>query len=135
MDRPPARLAAHFVRIVAVGFFVLYALPIGLAPLPWADAFEWTIPADTDLAIYFGRCLGLLAAVVTAEMFVASFAVDGLRRSLTRIGVLAVGLVVVHGTGFVEDSQPISETAEIAMYGIVGGVSFALHRRLPRIAT
>ena len=24
----------------------------------WARAMQWNIPDDTDLAVYFGRCLG-----------------------------------------------------------------------------
>lgn len=47
-----------FLLIVMATTTVAFALPIFAVPLTWARIFRWRIPDDTDLAVYFGRCLG-----------------------------------------------------------------------------
>src|ERR1051326_3101395 len=56
---------------------ITFALPIFLAPLRWARMLGWTIPAHTDLAVYFGRCLGAFVLIVEALMLRAALTGEG----------------------------------------------------------
>jgi hypothetical protein len=50
--------ASTFLILLAVISAVFLSIPIFIAPLRWARILGWPIPAQTDLAVYFGRCLG-----------------------------------------------------------------------------
>src|SRR3546814_8290353 len=50
--------APTFLLVLVISTTLLFALPIFLVPLHWARLFQWKIPAETDLDVYFGRCLG-----------------------------------------------------------------------------
>lgn len=45
---------------------VVFAVPITFFPLRWARLMRWRIPAETQLTMYFGRCLGLFRAAKEA---------------------------------------------------------------------
>ena len=105
-----------FLLVVVAVTSIGLALPIFLVPLHWARVFRWSIPQDTDLAVYFGRCLGAFALIVEALM---------LRAGLTGVGllftfqvILAVGflMTLVHIWGAMQKIQLITETLEIGMY-------------------
>jgi hypothetical protein len=61
---PQHGFASAFLWIAAFGFLVAFALPLAFVPMAWARAFRWSIPHDTDLAVYLGRCLGALATTI-----------------------------------------------------------------------
>jgi hypothetical protein len=44
-------------------------VPLALFPLRWARWFLWKVPAETDLAVYFGRCVGVLALAIIIVAF------------------------------------------------------------------
>ena len=94
----------------------VFALPIFLAPLRWAKWFGWKIPQQTDLAVYFGRCLG--AFILIVELLMLRAAVDGTGLIFTFQVLLAVSafMIVVHVWGALLRIQPVSETLEIGMY-------------------
>jgi hypothetical protein len=82
-------------------------------PYAWAKSFRWKPEPQTDVGLYFGRCLGAVAM---------GFAVEGLRASrdpqdgaawyrATEVGAWL--LAAVHVRGMAEGRQPLSETAEI----------------------
>ena len=97
----------------------VFALPIFLAPLKWARWFGWTIPQHTDLAVYFGRCLGSFILIV--ELLMLQAAVTGTGLVLTFQVLLAVSafMIVVHVWGALLRIQPVSETLEIGMYSVL----------------
>jgi hypothetical protein len=103
------------LALVAITSLV-FALPIFLVPLRWARLFRWRIPDDTDLAVYFGRCLGAFVLIVEALMLRAGLTGEGL--VFTFQVLLAVGLLMtlVHIWGALQKIQPITETLEIGMY-------------------
>jgi hypothetical protein len=72
-----AEYAQSFLLVWAI-VMTLFAAPIFLVPLAWARVLRFTIPSDTDLAVYFGRCLGAFAMVVEGMMFRAVLTGDGL---------------------------------------------------------
>jgi hypothetical protein len=93
-----------------------FALPIFLAPLKWARWFGWKIPQETDLAVYFGRCLGAFILIVVLLMLRAAVTGTGLVLTFQVLLAVAAFMIVVHVWGALLRIQPISETLEIGMY-------------------
>lgn len=106
----------YLLTLVCVTSLV-FALPIFLAPLTWAGWFGWRIPQETDLAVYFGRCLGAFALIVEALMLRAGLGGEGLVFTFQVLLGVAAMMVLVHIWGALLRIQPISETLEIGMYG------------------
>jgi len=110
-----AHAQKYLLFLVAVTT-VVFALPIFLVPLRWAEWFGWKIPQQTDLTVYFGRCLG--AFILIVELLMLQAAVNGTGLILTFQVLLAVAafMIVVHVWGALLRIQPVSETLEIGMY-------------------
>jgi len=94
----------------------VFALPIFLVPLKWARWFGWTIPQQTDLTVYFGRCLGAFILIVELLMLRAAVSGTGLIFTFQVLLAVAAFMIVVHVWGALLRIQPISETLEIGMY-------------------
>ncbi|HSW13597.1 MAG TPA: hypothetical protein VLI06_12205 [Solimonas sp.] len=110
---------AHAQSFLLVGMIVTtlaFALPIFLAPLRWARVLGWRLPADTDLAVYFGRCLGAFVLIVEALMLRAALTGEALHFTFEVIAAVATMMVLVHVWGAVQRIQPLLETLEIGMY-------------------
>lgn len=99
---------------------LVFALPIFLAPLAWARWFGWKVPEHTDLAIYFGRCLGAFILIVELLMLRAGLTGEGLEFTFQVLLAVAGFMIVVHVWGAVKRIQPLSETLEIGMYTGLG---------------
>ena len=115
--------AAHaqlFLLVLMVVTSAVFALPIFLAPLTWARRLGWQIPEHTDLAVYFGRCLGSFILIVELLMLRAAFTGTGLVFTFQVLIAVAVLMTVVHIWGALQRIQPISETLEIGMYAGLG---------------
>lgn len=110
-----AHSQAYLLALMAVTTCV-FALPIFLVPLRWAAWFRWRLPRDTDLAVYFGRCLGAFVLIVEALMLRAGLSGEGLLFTFQVLLAVAALMVVVHIWGAVLHIQPITETLEIGMY-------------------
>jgi hypothetical protein len=108
--------ASTFLILLAVISALFLSIPIFVAPLRWARLLGWPIPAQADLAVYFGRCLGGIAIVLNAITLRAG--VTGESNVLVFQILLAVAsiLTVVHVWGAIRGVQPVSETIEIAMW-------------------
>ena len=104
--------------LLAFGLFgaVAFGLPILLTPLAWARAFRWNVPDDTDLAVYFGRCLGVLALVLNVFMVRAGLTGEGMVFVFQFAITVFVGMTLVHIWGAIRRIQPITETIEIAFW-------------------
>jgi hypothetical protein len=108
--------ASTFLILLAVVSAIFLSIPIFVAPLRWARTFGWIIPAQTDLAVYFGRCLGGIAIVLNAITLRAGMTGEGeVFVFQVLLGVASV-LTAVHIWGAVRGIQPVSETIEIAMW-------------------
>lgn len=105
-----------FLLAMASVTTLAFALPITFAPLAWSRLMQWKVPADTDLVVYFARCLGVFILIVEALAFRAGL--TGVAIEFTFQVLLAVfGLMVVlHAVGMVQRIQPWTENAEILMY-------------------
>ena len=97
----------------------VFALPIFLAPLKWARWFGWTIPQHTDLAVYFGRCLGSFILIVELLMLQAAVTGAGLVTTFQVLLAVSAFMIVVHVWGALLRIQPVSETLEIGMYSVL----------------
>ncbi len=112
--------AQAFLVVLMLVTSAAFALPIFLAPLTWARRLGWQIPEHTDLAVYFGRCLGAFILVVEMLMLRAVLTGIGLVFTFQVLIAVAVLMTVVHIWGAVQRVQPISETLEIGMYAGLG---------------
>ena len=118
--------AAHaqaFLLVLMLVTSAVFALPIFLTPLTWARRFGWRIPEHTDLAVYFGRCLGAFILIVELLMLRAALTGTGLVLTFQVLIAVAVLMTVVHIWGALQRIQPISETLEIGMYAGLGALA------------
>jgi hypothetical protein len=112
--------AQAFLLVLMLVTSAAFALPIFLAPLTWARRLGWQIPEHTDLAVYFGRCLGAFILIVEMLMLRAVLTGVGLVFTFQVLIAVAVLMTVVHIWGALQRIQPISETLEIGMYAGLG---------------
>ena len=117
--------AQTFLLMVMAVTTVVFALPIFLVPLRWARVLGWHIPEHTDLAVYFGRCLGAFVLIVEALMLRAGLTGEGLLFTFQVIVAVSAMMVIVHIWGALQRIQPILETLEIGMYGGLGLLALA----------
>jgi hypothetical protein len=112
--------AQAFLLVLMLVTSAAFALPIFLAPLTWARRLGWRIPEHTDLAVYFGRCLGAFILIVEMLMLRGVLTGVGLVFTFQVLIAVAVLMTVVHVWGALQRIQPISETLEIGMYAGLG---------------
>ena len=107
------------LALVGLGFLLGYAVPLLLSPFAWARRFGWILPQERHLALYFGRCVGGLALVITVLSLRAALA----PRAHVEILELLIGtgavMTIVHVVGAIQRVQPIAETIEIILYGVL----------------
>ncbi|MDQ3741083.1 MAG: hypothetical protein M3320_02610 [Actinomycetota bacterium] len=110
-DRPARRYAAATV-VAATGF----GLHLFLDPYGWSRRFGWRREPETDVGLYFGRCLGALA-LATARQGVHA-ARDPERSRSYYVFAESGGwlLAAAHLRGLVERRQPPIEHAEIVFW-------------------
>lgn len=106
---------AYVLVLTAVTFFAFSAL-IFFRPLFWARMLLWKIPEETDLTIYFARCLGSFAIVTNLMFLRAGLDGHGLAVMLEFFTLFCLLMVVVHIWGALEGTQPITETLEIGFW-------------------
>ena len=116
--------SAHLARLIAAVFGPVFALPLLLDPYRWARAFGWREEPETDVGLYFGRCLGALATASCVHAARASRDPAAHRGFFEFAEVTGWLLAAVHLRGLLERRQPPIEHAEI-----VGYAAFALAAR------
>lgn len=110
------RRSRVFLFGVAAIFLPLFAVPLFIDPYWWAERFGWDTGPETDLGNYFGRCLGAVAIAITVTALVAARDPGRHRAIFTVLAVAGALLAIVHLRGLVEDSQPVVEHLETALY-------------------
>src|SRR3712207_6128652 len=68
----PLRHARRFAAGFPAFFLPVFALPLLLKPYAWARAFGWKQEPETDVGLYFGRCLGAVATAACVQGLHAS---------------------------------------------------------------
>jgi hypothetical protein len=110
------RLSRRFAAAFASLFVPIFALPLLLDPYRWARAFGWPREPETNVGLYFGRCLG---AVATATCVQAARAAREPERHRSFFEFLEIGgwlVAAVHLRGLLEHRQPPVEHVEIIGY-------------------
>jgi len=111
-----AESAQRFLLILATLTTLFFAIPLVLIPMKWARLMLWRIPTDTDLAVYFGRCVGAFALVFEFLMFQAGLNGTAIAFTFEAILIFWVLMVAVHVWGWIKGIQPITETLEIGFW-------------------
>ena len=105
----PARRFAAAASVVQIGFGVaLFA-----DPYRWARAFRWRSEPETDVGLYFGRCLGAVAIGGGVEGLRAARDPRGSEPWFRFTEAAAWLLAAVHVRQALEGRQPVTETLEI----------------------
>jgi hypothetical protein len=123
------RAARRFAALFAALFMPVFALPLLLDPYRWARAFGWPREPETDVGLYFGRCLGALATAICVQ---AARAARNPERHRSYFEFVEIGgwlLAAVHLRGLLERRQPPVEHAEIVGYS---AAAIAARRYMPR---
>jgi hypothetical protein len=123
------RAARRVAAATAALFTPVFALPLLLDPYRWARAFGWREEQETDVGVYFGRCLGALATASCIEAARAARDPRGNRFFFDFAELAGWLLALVHLRGLVERRQPPIEHAEIAGYSLF---ALAARRYAPR---
>lgn len=119
--------ASEFLRVIAVLTVLVFAVPISLAPLKWARALRWSIDAQPHLALYFGRCLGVVALALSGAAWYAASHV-AVQAFYFGILIAVAGLLtLVHIVGALQKVQPWTETAEIPFWGGLAALGIMFH--------
>ena len=108
--------SSEFLFVVGVSTLLIFGIPMAIWPIQWAKTLRWVIPIQTDLAVYYGRCLGCVAFVIGVFGLVASgepTVQPFYFQFLLSCWVLMVG---VHIYGALKRIQPITETYEIGFW-------------------
>jgi len=121
-DRFP--LASWFLLIAGLVFTFAFALPLLFVPLRWAQLFRWKLPAETDLTVYFARCLGAVAVALVGACFLAVPHPEQHLLLFDLVTIAGAMLAGVHAWGAIARTQPWTETLEIALYA---GITVATH--------
>jgi hypothetical protein len=123
--RPPVgrrrerhRAARRFAGGFAAFFLPVFALPLLLKPYAWARAFGRKPEPETDVGVYFGRCLGAVATGVCVQAIQAAGDPAAHRSFFRLVEVGGWLLALVHLRGMLESRQPPIEHVEIAGYAL-----------------
>jgi hypothetical protein len=117
--RPARRFAAAGGLVAAT-----FGVPLFVDPYRWGRAFGWPSEPETDLGLYFGRCLGAMAIAASVQ---GALAARDPQRHRSYFAFAEAGgwlLAATHVRGLVQQRQPPIENAEI-----VGWLAFAAGAR------
>lgn len=111
-----SHLATHYLIGLSLTTLAVFSALLFFKPLLWARLFWWKIPVDTDLTVYFGRCLGAFALVTDTMFLHAALTGVGIFTMLLFFTLFCLLMVVVHIWGAIARIQPITETLETGMW-------------------
>ena len=120
----------EYLLLLMIGTTIVFSIPIFFIPITWARIMKWTIPEQTDLVLYFGRCLGSLALVM--EYCTYQAATTGLGEvAIFHIWIgMCFFMVGLHIYGAIKKIQPITETLEIALWVLLLVLSLAFYPKV-----
>lgn len=104
--------------MIAAFFGPVFALPLLLDPYRWARAFGWRAEPETDVGVYFGRCLGAFATAACVEAGRAARDPQSHRSYFGFAEIAGWLLAAVHVRGLLERRQPPIEHAEIVGWAL-----------------
>ena len=123
--RPARRFAGTFAAVAGP----VFAIPLFVDPYRWARAFGWRKEPETDVGLYFGRCLGAVALAACLQGARAARDPEQHSSYFEFAEASAWLLAAVHVRGLVERRQPPIEHAEIVGWS---AMAIAARRFAPR---
>ena len=108
-----------YLLVITVLTFFAFSGLIFLKPLLWAKMLGWKIPENTDLTVYFARCLGAFAIMTNALFLRVIITNTGADLMLELFTGFCIFMVIVHIWGAIEGNQPMIETLEIGFWAIL----------------
>lgn len=111
--------AQTYLLVLTIVTFIAFSALLFLKPLTWGRLLTWRIPDETDLIVYFGRCLGSFAIVTNIMMLVAALTGVGVVFILQFFTLFCLLMVVVHIWGAILKIQPLIETLEIGFWAML----------------
>ena len=86
--------SSQYLYVLGIGILGGFALPMLFVPIKFAQVLRWQIPEHEHLAIYFGRCLGGLAAVIAAFPVIVhqvwAFVLPALKKKEAKAGLALI---------------------------------------------
>ena len=108
--------ASTDLLVVTAVTLVAFSVLLFFKPLIWAKMLMWKIPEETDLAVYFGRCLGAFALVTNIMFLQAALWGQGTVFVLQFFSLFCFLMIVVHVWGAIAKIQPVTETLETGFW-------------------
>jgi hypothetical protein len=105
-----------FLFVIGVSTLLIIGFPIAIWPIQWSKTLRWAIPNQTELAVYYGRCLVCVAFVIGAFGIMASRNPAVQQFYFQFLLTCWVFMIVVHVYGALKRIQPITETYEIGFW-------------------
>lgn len=122
--------ATTYLLVLMISTTLLFGLPIFLVPLRWARLMTWKIPQDTDLAVYFGRCLGAFILIIELVLLRAALSGADLWLAFDLMFCVYGFMIVVHVYGAWRRIQPITETLEIGFWILLALLNLLFYPRM-----
>lgn len=119
--------AQTYLLIFCILTSLFFALPIFFKPLLWAKLMLWKIPEETDLAVYFGRCLGAFICIVEFIILRAALTGEGLIFAFEVMIAVFIFMLIVHIYGAIKKIQPITETLENILWAVLLAPTLAFY--------
>lgn len=119
--------AQIYLLIFCILTSLFFALPIFFKPLLWAKLMLWKIPEETDLAVYFGRCLGAFICIVELIILRAALTGEGLIFAFEVMIAVFIFMLIVHIYGAIKKIQPITETLENILWTVLLALTLAFY--------
>jgi len=111
-----AEYGIEYITILMLITTLFFALPILLCPLLWARLMRWSVPEQTDLVVYFGRCLGAFILIVQILMLRAITSGTGYIFTFDVLFFVFSLMLLIHIYGAIKRVQPMTETLEIGLW-------------------
>ena len=130
MIDPAHPVISWYLLLSAAAFAVVFVVPLFAVPLRWAKAFRWSVPADNELAIYFGSCLGAAGIGIVVAMVRAAREPAAHPVVFEILIVTGALLTIVHVVGALRRKWPWTETAEIPFWAASAIIPALMYRSL-----
>ncbi|MEQ1695384.1 MAG: hypothetical protein ABL901_06030 [Hyphomicrobiaceae bacterium] len=108
--------AQQFLLVLGIATTIFFAIPIFAVPLVWARLMLWRVPEDTNLTIYFGRCLGAFVLMMEFLILRAGVYGTGITMVFEIMMIVWIFMTIVHVWGWLTNIQPVTETIEIGLW-------------------
>lgn len=117
----------EYISVLMIVTTFFFALPILFFPLLWARLMRWAVPEQTDLVVYFGRCLGAFILIIQLIMLRAITTGTGYIFTFDVLFFVFSLMLVIHIYGAIKRVQPITETLEIGLWIILLVMNIAFY--------